>query len=172
MYVGYNDFASRRFGYGKGSKKTHKGECPLRDLATAWELTSFRISVAHFSKCWLFSAWKIRSTHELRSVRLGDWNSRSACQSHRRYFSPWQTVPLPSMELKSVTVITKYILFDSDNCRLFAQIIPLITWLNSALFRSLTISSCDGTEKLPCRCSLNINPVTCHFLIELFVYWW
>ena len=25
VWKGYNDFASRRFGHGKGSKKTHKG---------------------------------------------------------------------------------------------------------------------------------------------------
>ena len=28
-FKGYNDFALRRFGYGKGSKKTHKGTMSL-----------------------------------------------------------------------------------------------------------------------------------------------
>ena len=38
LCAGYNNFASRRFRYSKGSKKLIKGQCPLRDMATAWEL--------------------------------------------------------------------------------------------------------------------------------------
>ena len=37
-FKGCNDFALRRFGYGKGSKKRIKEQCPLRDMATAWDL--------------------------------------------------------------------------------------------------------------------------------------